>query len=260
VDGLPRNKLRQMLAYGARIFSIRRFALDPVVTTAVLDRLQRLAAERNAALQISAYCYSRPGMIGVESIAYELAEQLPEQIEHVFCPAGGGGLVLAVARGFANLRARKLAAKLVAVECVQPEGNDTMAGPLARGEERARPTTSTTRISGLQVATVNDGQEVLDACRACGGTGHLVSDAQIYAAQARLAREEGIFTEPAGAAALAGALAARRSGKIRPDATVVCCVTGIGFKDESSVDALTAQADCPYLETPADLDDFLPAG
>ena len=42
-------------------------------------------------------------MSGVQTISYELAEQAGEigvALDHVFCPAGGGGLTLAVARGF----------------------------------------------------------------------------------------------------------------------------------------------------------------
>ena len=41
-----------------------------------------------------------------------------------------------------------------------------------------------------------------------------------------MAREEGIFCEPAGAVALAGALRARRGGEIDPDSVVVCLITG----------------------------------
>lgn len=51
-----------------------------------------------------------------------------------------------------------------------------------------------------------DGDAVVVASRSTSGTGHLVSDAEMFEAQARLAREEGIFTEPA------GALVARRAG------------------------------------------------
>ena len=199
-------------------------------------------------------------MAGVETLAWELAEQLPERLDHVFCPAGGGGMTLAVARGFQRLRPHANDGPRVAVECVQPEGNNTIAGPLARGDARACPTTSTTKVSGLQVANVIDGDDTLAACRASGGTGHLVSDEQVFAAQARLAREEGIFCEPAAAVALAGAIAARKSGTLRPDAVVVCCVTGIGFKDEPAAERIVAGAECPMLERVDQIDAFLPSG
>lgn len=257
VDGAPQNKLRQMMAYGTQILSVRRFGLDPSATEGVMNELYRLVEKRNAALAISAYRYSPGGMTGVETLSYELAAQLPERLDHVFCPAGGGGMALAVARGFANLRQRQRMTRPVAVECVQPEGNNTIAGPLRDGLPRAKATMSTTAVSGLQVASVIDGDEVIAACRECGGTGHLVSDAQVYEAQARLAREEGIFSEPAGAVALAGVLAARAAGYLQADSEVVCFVTSFGFKDEASVLKMIAGAQCPLLDSADQIESVL---
>jgi threonine synthase len=103
-------------------------------------------------------------------------------------------------------------------------------------------------ISGLQVPNVIDGHAALTECRATGGTGHAVSDDAVWDAQRRLAREEGIFTEPAGATALAGALQAAREGLVAADAHVVCLVTGTGFKDEAGVTRMLAGAECPMIE------------
>jgi threonine synthase len=94
---------------------------------------------------------------------------------------------------------------------------------------------------------VIDGHAALLECRATGGSGHAVTDELIWEAQRRLAREEGIFTEPAGATALAGALQAAREGRIAPDAQVVCLVTGTGFKDEASVTRMLEGVEAPLL-------------
>jgi threonine synthase len=186
-------------------------------------------------------------MSGVQSISYELAEQAADGIAHVFCPAGGGGLTLAVARGFARLTERQLIARSPAIHCVQPSGNDTIAGPLRKGDVRSQAVQCTSNISGLQVPNVIDGDEVIAACRATGGTGHVVDDEQVWNAQRRLAREEGLFCEPAGATALAGALQAARSGEIAAKDAVVCLVTGSGFKDAASLDRLVGGHDCPVV-------------
>jgi threonine synthase len=45
-----------------------------------------------------------------------------------------------------------------------------------------------------------------------------------------LAREEGLFVEPAAAASVAGAAAAKRSGYIDGSGAVVCLLTGHGLK------------------------------
>ena len=71
---------------------------------------------------------------------------------------------------------------------------------------------------------------------------------QIHGISTRLAREEGIFSEPAGATALAGLLAAAaKPGALDPAAPVVCLVTGSGFKDGPSIDAMLAGRGCPTL-------------
>ena len=80
-----------------------------------------------------------------------------------------------------------------------------------------------------------------------GGTGHVVRDEDVYGWQRRLAREEGIFSEPAGAVALAG-LARAAAGEIGRDSRVVCLVTGSGFKDGESVERMVENESCPRLD------------
>ena len=132
---------------------------------------------------------------------------------------------------------------------MQPEGNDTIAGPLREGGDFGRRVDPcTTTISGLQVPNLLDAHAVIAAARASGGNGHLVSDAAIYGIQQRLAREEGIFSEHAGAVALAGALQAFAAAEIDRDAVVVCPVTGSGFKDAASVGAMVGGEGVPLVE------------
>jgi threonine synthase len=241
VETAPMGKLQQMLAYGAVIQRVRGFGLDSEITRRTFERLRERGNEPGCALQISAYAYSPLGMQGVESLGLELVEQLPE-VQHVFCPAGGGGLTLAVARGLQK------SGHGAAVHCVQPEGNDTIAGPLRSGVNGAVAVECRTAISGLQVASVIDGHEVIAACRASGGTGYAVTDAEVWALQARLAREEGLFSEPAGVVALAGALRAARASEIDPEAAVVCLVTGSGFKDMASVERMNVGNASDWVE------------
>ena len=64
----------------------------------------------------------------------------------------------------------------------------------------------------------------------------MVSDADVFKWQKVMAQKEGIFSEPAGAVALAGLANAISRNEIKKDETVVCLVTGSGFKDMASVD------------------------
>jgi threonine synthase len=59
------------------------------------------------------------------------------------------------------------------------------------------------------------------------------------AAQAELALKEGILVEPAGAASVAGMIAAARAGALDTSRCVVCLLTGHGFKDPSSLALIT---------------------
>ncbi|HEY8505889.1 MAG TPA: pyridoxal-phosphate dependent enzyme, partial [Gemmataceae bacterium] len=125
VEGAPEGKLQQMLAYGAKLLRIRGFGTDTAITTETFREIMRLGSRPDSAAQISAYTFSPKGMSGVETIGFELAEQMEGSIGHVFCPAGGGGMALAVYRGFDKLVRRGRLGRVPRIECVQPEGNDT---------------------------------------------------------------------------------------------------------------------------------------
>lgn len=247
VEQPPNDKVKQMLVYGANLYRVRGFGLDPQITTQTVELVRQMASAPDTAMQISAFMLSPIGMTGVQTISYELVEQLPS-IDHVFVPAGGGGLTLAVARGFVVMQNSGSLTSGPAIECVQPEGNNTIAGPLRDGSDEATDVQCTTKISGLQVSTVLDGHDVIQACRTSGGTGHVVTDDEVWSMHNRLAVEEGLFCEPAGAVALAGAIQCAELGAISRDAVVVCLVTGSGFKDSASLDRLNKDRTCPMVE------------
>jgi len=235
VETAPLGKLQQMQALGADIYRVRGFGMDAAVTSSVMQSLATREADGEGKVQISAYRFSPVGMAGVQTISYELAES--GQFSHIFVPAGGGGLALAVARGYSVVR-ENTGAPTPRIECAQPEGNDTIASPLHEGSSSARSVECTSRISGLQVANVIDGDQTIEACRASGGSGHIVTDDEVWAAQRLMAREEGLWCEPAGAVALAAALRAHRIGRLESGARLVCLVTGGGWKDEVSLQRL----------------------
>jgi len=62
-----------------------------------------------------------------------------------------------------------------------------------------------------------------------------------------LAREEGIFCEPAGATSVAGMIQAARERLLDPAGTTICCITGSGFKDPPSVERMLAGTACPLI-------------
>lgn len=249
VDGAPSGKLEQMRAYGANIILIRDFGKNRQVTEEVFSALDAFGKTYQSPVQISAYHYSPLGMAGVQTIAYELAEELAVQNGHVFSPAGGGGLTLSVAKGFQRWQEMHDKFIIPKVHCVQPSGNNTISGPLNEGLVVAKNVeTSTTSISGLQVPNVIDGDQAIMACRGTGGRGFVVTDEFVYTCQADLCKLEGIYSEPAGAVSLAGVQMALKEQIIGKNDHVICLVTGHGFKDPDSFRSIASSSPESYFE------------
>ena len=240
-ENAPQGKLEQMLAYGAEVCRVARFTVDASESALISEVLQQETRARGLDLFITAYAISPASMEGIKTLAYELHEQAPA-ISDVFLPVGGGGLHVACARGFADLVAEGALPRSPRMHVVQPSGNDTVASPLRQGQSTARAVSTATTISGLGVGYVLDGTHALQHARASGGQGYLIDEDEIRAVQRRLAVEEGILVEPAGAVAVAGALDAARRGELTGAATVVCTLTGHGFKDPATSRAMGSGA------------------
>jgi len=234
VDGITQAKTQQMLSYGAEIYEIKNFGKDPQVTENTFELIRKQGESENASLQISAYKFSPIGMTGVQSIAFELEEQL-QTINHIFCPAGGGGLTLSVARGFEILLKLKKIEHFPRIHCVQPLGNDTMASAIRKELNGGKEVQCETEISGLQVPNLLDADAVITHLKNRNGQGHLVHDEFVFTVQKKLASEEGIFSEPAGATALAGLYEAVKRDEVDANDHIVCLVTGSAFKDTISL-------------------------
>jgi threonine synthase len=232
----PAGKLEQMQAHGVNVLCVKGFITFPDVTEGVFRILAELSAKRGLPLVVSAFRYCPEGMTGVVSIVEELLQQIPVRIDHVFVPVGGGGLFSAICQGFewySDLAPR--------VHAVQPRRCSTVVAAFERGDSEIRPIESTTHISGLAVPFDIDASLALEHLRRRGGRGFAVEDEEVFEAQQSMLSKEGIYCEPAGAAALAGLHRAVKQSVVRVDDTIVCLVTGHGFKDPSSVHRAAAK-------------------
>ncbi len=225
----PSGKLLQMQAHGAKVIRIPQFAASPEGTELVFAQLQQFTAHGPAALVVSAFRYCPSGMQGVKSIAREIVTQL-SAVRHIFVPVGGGGLFAAVSDEIQAIQPGTL------VHAVQPLGCPTLWNAWRDNSSTIAPVQSTTRISGLSVPFDIDASLALRLLRQGGGRVFSVTDEEVFAAQRELLRQEGIYAEPAGAAALAGYRQALQSGAISGKDPSVCLVTGHGFKDPTSME------------------------
>lgn len=229
-EDAPSGKLIQMQAHGAKVVRIPEFVSNAEITSSVFETLQRFSEDNHVPLIVSAFRYCPEGMRGVQTIASELSSTVAS-LDHVFVPVGGGGLYSAIVQGF-----QTVGRMLPRVHAVQPEGCLTVVASYFRDDHQIRSIRSTTKISGLSVPTDIDASRALDLLKSSNGTGISVSDEEIFDAQRILLEGEGIYSEPAGAAAFAGWRRARRDGVVADGETSICLVTGHGFKDPASAE------------------------
>jgi threonine synthase len=200
--GSAGSKLAQMRVTGARMVEVDGSFDDAFAAAVEL-------AEREGAVVVNS---TNPDRIeGQKTAALEILEQLGGPPDVLALPYGGGGNTTAYAKGF--LEADYLPPRLVPVEAA----------------DRAA-----TWASAIRIPTPVHRAEVEEALARCGGAIVSVTDGEIAAAWRSLAREEGVFCEPASAAAVAGLAHAGAAEGQR----VVCVLTGHGLKDPDALDRL----------------------
>jgi threonine synthase len=143
----------------------------------------------------------------------------------------GGTLLPRIARAFEELRELGwIDGDVPRMHAVQAAGSSPVINALDEGLEFPDPVKPQTVAKSIAIGNPADGYHVLEAVRATGGAGARVTDEQILSAAQLLAEMEGVFTEPAGGATLAGAMQLIEAGTIPPDEAIVVCITGNGYK------------------------------
>ncbi|MGH8664793.1 MAG: threonine synthase [Burkholderiales bacterium] len=168
---------------------------------------------------------------GTKTLAYELWEQLGFRApDNVVVPLGYGANVLGCDHGFRELLSNSEIEALPRVFGVQAANCAPYFHAFAAGEERLVPTKIRATVAeGIASSKPTRVREVLRAVRDCGGSIVAVSEDEIGAALAQLARQ-GIYVEPTSAAAAAGLSQLIASGAITPQQTTVLVLTGSGLK------------------------------
>lgn len=228
VSGIVDGKLQQILAHGAQANIVAELGSAFEGVEAVAQTIATMAADQGWLAFLTGARYAPEAMRGAETIAYELIEQRSTATA-IYIPIGGGGLLASIWRGYQRMGLGKMMPRLIGV---QPDGCPTLNRALAGGLDPLNDAVDTT-ISGLQVPVLFD----FDAAAAITDSrGHVVevTDQQAWDAQRILARDEGLFVEPAGATALAGVLADLECGEISSDDEVIVILSGAGHKDAVS--------------------------
>ncbi|MEW5759967.1 MAG: threonine synthase [Candidatus Thermoplasmatota archaeon] len=221
----PKEKIIQLKVYGADVRLVKQRYGKGDRTVKELKNF----CKKEKVVPIPSFGSINPYQIeGCKTIGYEIAEEiLPE---NVFIPVGSGALLVGNYKGFNEFYQLGLIDAIPKLIGVQASGCAPLvkAYKVGKIELWKKPKTI---ANGLADPYPWDGLEAIEALKKTKGSAIDVSDKEIMSSLKLLARYEGIFAEPSGAASLAGVVRAIRNGMIDNKETVVCEITGNGLKD-----------------------------
>jgi len=168
---------------------------------------------------------------GKKTAALEIAEQLNWNVpDKVFVAMGDGNIISGLWKGFNDLHRIGLIDRLPQMIGVQSEKASAIVDA-ANGDGLVREGPAHTIADSINVGKPRDATMAVRAIQDSEGRGVKVSDGEIIAAIPKLARETGVFVEPAAAAAYAGFMNLCESSAVRSHERVVLILTGNGLKD-----------------------------
>jgi threonine synthase len=170
---------------------------------------------------------------GKKTMGFELAEafgwELPDVIIY---PTGGGTGLVGMWKAFQELEDLGwIGSHRPRMVSIQAEGCAPVVKAFQEHKERCEFWNNAATIaSGLRVPSVFADRLILRCLKESGGSAQMVSDKEILAAQDRIARQEGVFCAPEGAATLAGLIKLVNLEWVKTNERIVLFNTGTGLK------------------------------
>ena len=224
VDAPHANKAECEI-YGAHAYLIHGLITDA-------GRVVRQGSARQGWLDISTL--REPYRVeGKKTLGYELAEQfgwsLPDVIVY---PTGGGTGLVGMWKAFEEMEQLGwIGGRRPRMVIAQAAGCAPMVRAFRNGRDRAEPWRGAhTLAAGLRVPEAIGDYLILRAVRDSGGAAYTVTDEEILSDMRELAREEGLFVCPEGAATYGALKQLARDGGVGADERIVLLNTGAGLK------------------------------
>jgi threonine synthase len=238
-SGLDMGKLAQMLMYDAKI----------VQTGDSIEEAIQRAGELEAEMDwYQATTELNPLSIeGLKTISYELVEQngVPD---YVISAMGSGATLHALWKGFNELKHLGIIDHKPKMIGVQATGCSPIAQAYNEGfDEPVKIEKGETEASAIRVAEPIYGKLALKALRESGGFAVSVTDDEMLEAGMSIARNEGIFAEPASSAPVALLQKSIVQDRIDQDANIVCLVTSSGLKTDDILRNITKRKKSPRI-------------
>jgi threonine synthase len=211
-DDIVPMKARAIQVLGAELIKVSgpRSAVTEAAVAAAKDAFDAGHARDDAFLE------------GTKTIAYELFEELGDQLHDVITPVGQGTVLIGLAMGFADLVGAGRMEHAPRLHGVQSEA----CAPLVRGAPQGRPAPVVRQPSiadGIRIPEPTRADRSYAAVRYSGGRWISVSEEAIERSW-RQAAAVGLLMEPTSAAAIAGARA------LGLPSGAVLIITGSGLK------------------------------
>ncbi len=221
------GKISQALIYGAEVIQIEG-NFD-----AGLNIVKELSENYPIALVNSVNPYRIEGQ---KTAAFEVCEQLGRAPDVLCIPVGNAGNITAYWKGFMEASKNGDRPRMCGF---QAEG----ASPIVQGRVFENPETIGTAIRIGNPASWKQAEAARDESH---GFIDSVTDDQIIEAYKIIHASEGANCEPASAASVAGLIQSARAGKIAPESTIVCVLTGNGLKDPNTAISTVSLSEQTY--------------
>ncbi|SFE58466.1 threonine synthase [Peptostreptococcus sp. D1] len=219
------GKLAQALQYGTNVVAIQGNFDD------ALNLVKEITTTHPITLVNSLNPFRLEGQ---KTGAFEIVDALGDAPDYLAIPVGNAGNITAYWKGFKEYKQNSKSTKLPIMKGYQAEG----ASPIVQNRIFADPQTVATAI---RIGNPASWEKALKARDESGGTIKAVSDEEILQAYKLLSSQEGIFTEPASSASLAGIIKSVENGDIKKGSKVVAILTGNGLKDPDTCLSLASK-------------------
>jgi threonine synthase len=225
----PKAKLTQIMMYGATLVPIDG-NYDMAFDLSVEASKRFGWYNRNTA-------YNPLTIEGKKTVSFEIYGQMKENIpDFIFVPVGDGVIISGVYKGFEDLLQLGIIERMPVIIAVQAAGSNNLVENIGKAEFQSVP--SNTIADSISVDIPRNFHMTAGYLTKYHGQTITVTDDDILKASSILAKNTGIFTEPAAAAAFAGFLDYKKRSLIPKASTNVVLLTGSGLKDLNVVQSL----------------------
>ncbi|HWP26315.1 MAG TPA: pyridoxal-phosphate dependent enzyme [Xanthobacteraceae bacterium] len=185
------------------------------------------------------------GIEGYKTLAYEIAEQLDWQVpDCCVLPVCYGDALIGMWRGFVEMQAMGWIDRLPRMMAAEISGS--LSAALRQGTDSLPDIPLAQETVAKSTAATRSTFQALHVLRTSGGAATVVGNDAILEWQQRLAKEEGLYVEPASAGAIAAVAQLRASGDIKESDRVVALLTASGLKDPEATAAM--QGELPTVQ------------